>query len=101
MKRVVQKSYEQGDCGVACVAMVTGLSYGAVEKVFHQHNLVIENQYYTFHKDLIKVLDTLGFSVQRKRFISWDKVESPSIVKVNLRAGNYWHWVVSVVVEIS
>ncbi|ELB2789019.1 hypothetical protein QNE79_004447 [Vibrio alginolyticus] len=94
MNRVVQRKYAQGDCGVACIAMVTGFSYERVEEVFYQHNLVVDGQYYTFHKDLIKVLDTLGFAAKRERFCSWTNVHTPSIVKVNVRTGNYWHWVV-------
>ncbi|MGG6334738.1 cysteine peptidase family C39 domain-containing protein [Vibrio cholerae] len=94
MKRVVQRKYDKGDCGIACIAMVTGQSYEHVEELFYQHELVNDGEYYTFHKDLIEVLDTLGFSAKRKLFTSWSKVEAPAIVKVNLRADNKWHWVV-------
>lgn len=84
MKRVVQRKYDKGDCGIACIAMVTGQSYEHVEELFYQHELVNDGEYYTFHKDLIEVLDTLGFSAKRKLFTSWSKVEAPAIVKVNL-----------------
>ena len=100
MKRVVQRKYDKGDCGIACIAciaciaMVTGESYERVEEVFYQHELVNNGEYYTFHKDLIEVLDTLGFSAKRKLFTSWSNVETPAIVKVNLRSDNKWHWVV-------
>jgi ABC-type bacteriocin/lantibiotic exporter with double-glycine peptidase domain len=94
MIRVEQKSFDNGDCGVACVAMVAGLPYETVEQAFQSHGLVRGGNYYTFHRDLIKILDSLGFVVKRRRFTTWEEVVCPAIVKINLRTGNLWHWVV-------
>lgn len=94
MQRIEQRQYENGDCGVACIAMIIDRSYEEVESVFRQLDLVKNGKYFTFHKDLISVLEYFEYEVQRKRFINWDKVSYPSIVKVNVRLGNYWHWVV-------
>ena len=94
MRRVEQRQYENGDCGVACVAMITGKSYEEVESAFHENGLVIDGQYFTLHKDLIIILKSFGYEAVRRRFSSWDAVEFPAIVKINVRSGNYWHWVV-------
>lgn len=94
MRRVEQRQYDNGDCGVACVAMITGKFYEEVESVFHEYGLVVDGQYYTLHKDLIAVLKGFGYQAARRKFSTWDTVEFPAIVKINVRSGNYWHWVV-------
>lgn len=94
MKRIEQRQFENGDCGVACVAMVTGNSYEEVEQAFHENGIVRDGEYFSFHKDLICVLEKMGYVVKKRRFSSWKEVITPSIVKINVRSGNYWHWVV-------
>lgn len=94
MQRIEQRQDEKGDCGVACIAMVTGRTYEDVESEFHKNGLVRDGEYYTSHKDLIAILDIFGYQVTRKKFTSWSNVLYPAIVKINVRAGNYWHWVV-------
>lgn len=94
MIRVEQRSFENGDCGVACVSIVTSLAYEVVEQAFQRHGLVRSGNYYTFHRDLIKVLGSLGFVVKRRHFSAWNEVLCPAIVKINVRTGNFWHWVV-------
>lgn len=94
MQRVEQQQFDNGDCGVACISMVTGKSYEDVEAAFHQHGLVKNGEYYTLHKGLIAVLDSFNYRVKRRKFLTWKEVEPPAIVKVNVRSGNYWHWVV-------
>ena len=90
-----QRQYENGDWGVACVAMITGKSYEEVESAFHENGLVIDDgQYFTLHKDLITILKSFAYEAVRRRFSSWDAVELPAIVKINVRSGNHWHWVV-------
>lgn len=94
MQRVEQQQFKNGDCGVACIAMISGLPYETVEQAFQKFGLVQNGDYYTFHKDLIKVLEFLGCSVKRRKFKSWEEVATPAIVKINVRSGNFWHWVV-------
>lgn len=94
MQRVEQRQFENGDCGVACVAMITGKPYEEVELAFQKRGLVSDGNYFTVHKDLIGVLESFGCVVQRRKFNSWQTVRFPAIVKVNVRTGNYWHWVV-------
>ena len=82
-----QRQYENGDWGVACVAMITGESYEEVESAFHENGLVIDDgQYFTLHKDLITILKSFAYEAVRRRFSSWDAVELPAIVKINVRS---------------
>ena len=94
MHRVEQRQFEKGDCGVACVAMITGRPYEEIERAFQKQGLISKGQYYTFHEDLIAILESFGWQAQRREFSTWQSVQYPAIVKVNVRAGNYWHWVV-------
>jgi len=94
VRRIEQRKYKNGDCGVACVAMITGMSYSKIHDVFESLGLIRKGNYFTYHKDLIDVLHHLGFVVMRRRFTSWAEVQTPAIVKVNIRTGNFWHWVV-------
>ncbi len=101
IKKIEQKEWDKGDCGVACVAMVAEKSYEAIKKAFHKYGLVSDDgNYHTFHKDLISLLESdSNYSVKRKLFKSWKEVQTPAIVKINTRKGNYWHWVV--LIEIN
>lgn len=74
--------------------MITGKRYEEVERKFRERGLVSDSKYFTFHKDLVNVLESFGYVVKRRKFKSWETVRLPAIVKVNVRAGNYWHWVV-------
>lgn len=60
MQRAEQRQYEKDDCGVTCIAMVTGMTYEEVELAFHKHGLVLDGEYDTLHKDLIAILEEFG-----------------------------------------
>lgn len=91
MKRVQQRSIEQGDCGVACVAMLAGCTYRHAFATFG----FAENQrdFYTEHRHLIGALQNLGCAAKLKKFSSWRKISGHSIVAVNHTQEGYWHWV--------
>lgn len=95
MKRIEQRNAKEGDCGIACIAMITGKPYEEIELSFRKNDLIAEDgTMYTFHKDLIIILEQFGYSVKRKRFTKWSNVQTPAIVKINPRTNNRWHWVV-------
>lgn len=91
MKRVQQRSIEQGDCGVACVAMLAGCTYRQAFAAFG----FAENQrdFYTEHRHLIGALKILGCAATLKKFSSWRKIPGHAIVAVNHTRKDYWHWV--------
>jgi len=99
IRRIQQKSTEKADCGIACVAMVTGKSYSDVfSELSHKDK---DGEYYTRHQDLIKVIKKLGkgavLKVEQKRFNEYKSISGLAIVAVNKRKerkGRYWHWIV-------
>jgi ABC-type bacteriocin/lantibiotic exporter with double-glycine peptidase domain len=95
IKRIRQRKWEDGDCGVPCVAMIAEKSYDEIDRIFVKKGYVKSNgAYFTKHNHLISLLDQLGFIGQRRSFRSWKETPCPSIIKINKRKGNFWHWVV-------
>jgi|GEM_PF-1539849 len=95
MKRVRQRNYKLGDCGIACVATIIGMEYKPVKRAFVELGILREDgPFYTGHYDLIRVLKHFDFTTTMKEFVSWDDMEGNAIVKVNPYKPYYWHWVV-------
>ena len=97
MRRIAQRYYTLGDCGIACAAMLSGKSYSEAHKAALELGLRTEDgEYYTYHRHLEKLLKRLGCkAINRKRFVALREVKSPAVVKVNPRdQGRHWHWVV-------
>ncbi len=97
MRRVKQKDYDSGDCGIACAAMITGCSYERAHSVAMKLGLLRGETYYTSHSDMQRLVGKLGIDMKRRGFRSMRDTDTPAIVKVNPREnGKYWHWVVLV-----
>ena len=80
------------DCGVACVAMIAGVSYQEAFDAFRFSP--DQRQFYTTHTCLTKALGRLGISVLRKKFRSWQAIPGLAIVAVNHRCNRQlFHWV--------
>lgn len=80
------------DCGVACIAMIAGVSY---QEAFDAIGFSAERtQFYTTHSCLTNALRKLGISVMRRKFRSWQEIPGPAIVAVNHRSNRQlFHWV--------
>lgn len=92
MDYIAQKPEVEGDCGIACVAMVTGNSYSdSMEKFKHIER---PKEFYTRHKDLMQAIDEFGFKARQKRFKSFRDIDGIAIVAVNEKQDGCWHWVV-------
>lgn len=91
IRRVRQRT--RSDCGVACVAMIAGVSYQQAFDVFCFSDR--KKAFYTGHSHLVDALESLGCEVQRNWFRSWEEIPGCAIVPVNHRCDrkNY-HWVV-------
>ena len=91
----IQHVFQRGDsdCGVACLAMITGMSY---EEAFAAIGCDEEEEhFYTTHGDLTNILKALGWNIRWKKFRSWDAIPGYAIVAVNHRCNRrYFHWVV-------
>ena len=97
LKRVVQK--DATGCGLACIAMVAGVSYTQAKKAAVKSRVVDENQpYYTNSGQLARILEELGGSAEKGRRLShWSSLTSLCIVGIGYKeAEDTWHWVVFV-----
>jgi len=99
MRQIKQKPGNKGDCGISCIAMVTGNSYKSIKKKFITCKLINRNgESFTTHKDICKVLNIMGKKTERRKFTKWRDFcndKEIAIVKVNKSMNNYWHWVVT------
>jgi len=95
LRRVAQRNWDAGDCGLACVSMVGRVSYETALHVFRKlPGKAQTGRFYTSHLQLEKMLKMVGRTTRRVRFTSWSHIEHHAIVKVNLRKNGSWHWVV-------
>ena len=95
MRRVEQRDDSKYDCGVACLAMVVGLSYSSALSSFRELKLVDKlGRCKSIHKQLQGAIEFHGRGCSRQMFRSWRAVSGLCIVKVNLRSDGDWHWVV-------
>lgn len=88
---IKQRDWEKGDCGIACVAMISHKTY---EETFDKFCFTKKDNLLTFHKDLIDVLQKFNISSKRRHFKSWDLVKTPAIVAIDHDENHYWHWIV-------
>lgn len=90
--RFVPQRYSS-DCGVACIAMIAGVSY---QEAFDVIGFPEERtQFYTTHTCLTNALRRLGVLVMRRKFRSWHDIAGLAIVAVNHRRNRrYFHWVI-------
>jgi hypothetical protein len=98
MKHVLQEN-EEG-CGVACVAMIAGVSYwDARVAIFGKKQRYLHT---TFTSDLVKGLRKLGFRSggkltrlgQKSKISDYRDIPQNAILKVNRRKNGSWHWIV-------
>lgn len=88
------------DCGVACVAMAAKVPYETVHSAFCSQGLDAPSKrgrrgkpFSSNFNELKAVLSVLGLSARVRRFVGWDGIVGPSIVKVRSTHKRDWHWV--------
>ena len=88
-------------CGIACVAMIAGVSYEDAKAAVFSKSFR-KKVFYTSGPDLRRGLERFGLTLRpaarARRFESWRRLESTSIVAVEQTPRNkaHWHWVVFV-----
>lgn len=92
-------------CGVACLAMISGLPYAAARSSFVDAGLGSKRPrrapFSSNFRELISTLRMRGFEGKMKLWQGWDKVTGTGILKIAQKTletspsvkGN-WHWVV-------
>lgn len=91
MNHVQQRT--KNDCGVACVAMLAGVSYEIAKAAF---DFKRRRTMRTTAEDCINALRKLGIATERFFPLGPDPVESltvPALLKTNKRR-RIWHWAV-------
>ncbi len=92
LKLVKQKL--KADCGIACVAMVSGYSYEKVKADFSKMFNV--KTYRSSAAQLHRLLESYNKNVSTKISQAWCDISGVCIVGVNWFESNKFHWVVSV-----
>jgi hypothetical protein len=95
--RIVRQKDASG-CGVACLAMATGMEYPAAREVFNRLGLdktrhAGRKPYSSNFKELRAALSACGLPSELRRFSGWNAIAGPCIVKVNSGKLQNWHWV--------
>lgn len=93
--RKVMQGHKRG-CGVACVAMVVGLSYW---QTFHEFPLDVQDRISrdikgTTTGDLRKVLAAFGHKIPARRTPTKKWPKEPCIAAVDVKRNGNWHWVI-------
>lgn len=88
------------DCGVACLAMLTGVAYEVAEEAFNNVGLNLvrgrKKEFASNFKELTAAASELGKDLAMRPFKSWASIQDAAIVKVLPRRSCDWHWVVAV-----
>lgn len=92
---------DETGCGIACVAMIAGVSYEDAKAAVFGKSLR-KKVFYTSGPDLRRGLERFGLTLKpaarARRFESWRRLVWTSIVAVEQTPPNkmHWHWVVFV-----
>ena len=95
IKRVIQE--DSTGCGIACIAMVAGISYAEAKQITLNNEILKKSvkNFYTTTKDLVNVLNSIGIESSKGRKVRyWSSINTISIVGINfLETTDTWHWV--------
>lgn len=95
IKRVIQ--VDSTGCGIACIAMVAGISYAEAKQITLNNEILKKSvkNFYTTTKDLVNVLNSIGIESSKGRKVRyWSSINTISIVGINfLETTDTWHWV--------
>ena len=95
MKRVQQK--DAGGCGIACVAMIAGMTYHQIKSFFEEHIFSRKDKKpHCRHYQLRKALEELGIQTEKQPFRHWRLIDTQAIVPINRQLDGGWHWIVFV-----
>jgi hypothetical protein len=95
MRRKIQ--HDTTGCGIACAAMLAGVTYAAAKSRAIALGLIEKGgPFYTGSAELQNLLGSFGVVCLRGRRVArWVSVTGPAIVAINHQSGsNTWHWVV-------
>ncbi|MEN1629717.1 hypothetical protein AAIH00_11405 [Pseudomonas aeruginosa] len=89
-------------CGVACLAMVAGISYEAARERFHELGLGVRRgrkpAYSTSSGEMRMAISTSGLITDSRRWRGWAELQGLAVIKVRddwRGAKGRWHWAVA------
>ena len=95
MKRIIQE-HPQG-CGIACIAMLTGLTYAEAFS-FMKVNGIIVHRHTTQTKHIVKALRLADYKCRDRLKPLYGKdfrdIQTDAVLKVKNGSKYGWHWVV-------
>lgn len=96
------RTVRQGDshgCGVACAAMIAGITYQDARKTFADLGYGVTRKskqpFSSNFTELMAALREHGIGCTIKRWRGWEQLDSLGILKVDNGCKNSWHWVVA------
>lgn len=97
IKRVKQE--DETGCGLACIAMLAGVSYEEVKQVALKNlKFRTKGHFYTGTGQLKELAGYFGLTItgqKRRPWRNWALLPDIAIVSINQQENNrYWHWVV-------
>ena len=97
IRRIIQK--DGTGCGVACAAMLGGVSYSRARSVAVSLGIIGErDSCYTYAREVSALLREFGLCpLKGRRLTRWESLHCLGVVGVNYNADHgSWHWVVYV-----
>lgn len=93
------KQEDETGCGLACIAMLAGVSYNEIKNVaLDKLKFRTNGEFYTGTGQLKELASHYNVEIEgkrRRKFKSWSELPDVAIVSINLKENNkYWHWVV-------
>ncbi len=89
-------------CSIACLAWMSGKTYGQVKKTVAELNIsVLDPKLWSHTGPVRKIMTEMNFAVSsnERKFVGWEDLPKYALlsVKYHLDKGiPHWHWVVSV-----
>ncbi len=90
------KQLDPKGCGVACVAMVAGISYEEAKRVLFPNHQRHKRSFASDTPDLRRALRSLGFQVADRciRISKTSQLNQTALLKVNRQPEGPFHWTV-------
>lgn len=102
IQKLTQTESDPYGCGVACLAMVSGMSFAEARSQFINIGLGVRRShrvaFSTSSRELRMAIASVGLLSDAKRWNGWDQFHGLGVLKVRddwRGAFNKWHWVVA------
>lgn len=102
IQKVAQTESDPYGCGVACLAMVSGITFAEARAHFISLGLGIRRShraaFSTSSREMRTAIASMGIMTEARRWCGWEQFHGVGVLKVRddwRGAINKWHWVVA------